>query len=199
MLFTEFKPVKLPRHRNLALKLAADTENGIPFARKTKSRKRANVNFSPIDFATPEYAQRVSISFDEYIKLRVIGIPRHIAIMEAFELVRYGISTDNADALGMAADCNPYVKERYTAALASKDVKRDLWSLNEAVNQLLRIVKNPSERGATRLNAIGQLNLLCGYVEVDDATKRRIGHTLADFQKLDANWQAGGEGGSPVH
>jgi len=150
------------------------------------------VNFSPVDFASPEYAEKVSLSFDEYIKLRVVGIPRDSAVIEAFELIRYGVNTDNADLLGLAADCNPYVKQRYPAVLASKDIKRDLWTQNDAANAYLRMIKDPRVRDATRLNAINSLTALCQYVDFDELTAKRVDKTISEFKRQHAAWEAAG-------
>jgi hypothetical protein len=46
---------------------------------------------------------------------------------------------------------------------------------------LLKLIEDPRVRDTTRLNAINSLNALTGLITLDDATKKRIGHTLEDF------------------
>ena len=142
--------------------------------------------YEPYDFADPEYAHEFHTLFDKYIELRVRGIPSDLAAIDAFELIRLRISLHNVEQLGRAADCNPYVKERFDKALAAKDVKNDLWTRNRAAHSLLKLIEDPRVRDTTRLNAINALNALCGYVDLDEGLKRKIGHTLADFQRMSA-------------
>ncbi|PMS29644.1 hypothetical protein [Trinickia symbiotica] len=136
------------------------------------------------DFANAAYAQQFHPCFDAYVELRAKGIPRDIAVIEAFELIRLNVSLHNVDALGRAADCNPYVKARFEHALNSKSIKDELWTQHKAVLALLRLIEDPRVRDTTRLNAINSLNAMCGYLELDDSTKRRVGHTLADFYRM---------------
>ncbi|MBB4515835.1 hypothetical protein [Paraburkholderia fungorum] len=140
--------------------------------------------YDPFDFADPDYAQRFYQLFDAYIDARVKGIPRDMAVIDAFELIRLRVSLHNVDQLGRAADANPYVKARFDKALAAKVVKSDLWTQNKAVHNLLKLIEDPRVRDTTRLNAINALNAMCGYLEMDEGMKRKIGHTLADFYAM---------------
>uniref|UniRef100_E1T7F5 Uncharacterized protein n=1 Tax=Burkholderia sp. (strain CCGE1003) TaxID=640512 RepID=E1T7F5_BURSG len=146
--------------------------------------------YDPFDFADPAYAQRFCQLFDAYIELRVKGVPRDMAVMEAFELIRLRVSLHNVDQLGRAADANPYVKARFEKELAAKAVKSDLWTQNKAVHNLLKLIEDPRVKDTTRLNAINALNAMCGYLELDDGMKRKIGHTLADFYAMRPHQQA---------
>jgi hypothetical protein len=140
--------------------------------------------YNPHDFADPAYAQEFHTLFDEYVEQRVKGIPRDLAVIEAFELIRLQISLHNVDQLGRAADCNPYVKARFEKALAAKSIKGELWTQHKAVLNLLKLIEDPRVRDTTRLNAINSLNAMCGYLELTDEMKRRIGHTLADLYRM---------------
>jgi hypothetical protein len=153
--------------------------------------------YDPYEFASEAYAKKYHQCFDAYVELRVRGFPREAAVIEAFELIQLRVSLHNVNALGLAADVNPYVKARYSAALASKDVKTQLWTANESVNQLLRLVRDPHVKDNTRLNAIVHLNVMCGYIQLDELTERRIGKTIADFQRQHAAWQAAGSPTTP--
>ncbi|RKT25483.1 hypothetical protein B0G69_1199 [Paraburkholderia sp. RAU2J] len=143
--------------------------------------------YEPFEFADAEYAQQFHPCFDAYIELRVKGMPRDLAVIEAFELIRLKVSLHNAEELGRAADCNPYVKARFEKVLAAKAVTSDLWTQNRAVHNLLKLIEDPRVRDTTRLNAINALNVMCGYLELDDSVKRKIGHTLEDFYKMTAD------------
>ncbi|WP_035475144.1 hypothetical protein [Burkholderia sp. WSM2230] len=145
--------------------------------------------YDPFEFADPDYAQRFHQLFDAYIESRVKGIPRDLAVIDAFELIRLRVSLHNVDQLGRAADANPYVKARFEKALAAKAVKSDLWTQNKAVHNLLKLIEDPRVRDTTRLNAINTLNAMCGYLDLDDGMKRKIGHTLEDFYAMRASQQ----------
>ena len=164
------------------------------------------ITFKPKDFADQNFAKEYPGMFRNYAVLRVKGRPSDLAVIEAFRMIQNGFNTDNVKLLGMACEVNPVVQAHISSILAAADIKKDLWSEKRAVHSLLEIVEDYRERGTTRLNAIKELNVLCKYVPLDEATNRKIGHTLEDFQKLDAEWKAGsegsgsGEGGSgPVH
>jgi hypothetical protein len=142
--------------------------------------------FDPAKFADSMMAYDHQESFDEYIELRVQGVSRELALIEAFDMIRQGIDLGNINKLAFAADLNPYVKQQFRKVLASKDIKRDLWSEHMAVNRLLELVNDSNVRDTTRLNAITALNVLCGYIQLDEATSRRVGHSLADFARMNA-------------
>ena len=158
----------------------------------TKDADYVGGAYVPHKFAREEFANRYSDNFDEFIELLAQGTPRDLAAIEAFEMVRYGIDMRNADQVGMAAEVNPYFKARYRKMLAAKDARRDMWTENDSINHLLRLVKDPRVRDATRLNAINALNVLCGYVQLDELTARRVGKTIADFERQNAAWVAAG-------
>jgi hypothetical protein len=142
------------------------------------------INYDPAKFADASFAQAHSHAFDAYVDLRVRGVPRDLAVMEAFELISLGADLGNVDKLGMAAEVNPYVKARFNEVLESKVIKTDLWTKNRAVHNLLKLIEDPRVRDTTRLNAINSLNALCEYVTLDEGLKKRIGNSIADFEKI---------------
>lgn len=148
-------------------------------------------------FAMEAIALQKTAPFDEYVELRVKGYPRDTAVIEAFNLLEFGHDIRYASAVGAACDANPYVKRKYKEVLESKDARQDLWTQNESVNELLRLIRDPRVRDATRLNAIVQLNVLCGYVQLDDTMKRRVDRTISDFKRQHAEWVAAGSPGDP--
>lgn len=144
------------------------------------------IEYEPKDFANEQYARAYAQSFNKYAELRVLGKTREMAILEAFELIKHGMETSNIGRLGLAAEMNPYVQERMAHHLSKKDVRKDLWSEKKAVRKLLELIEDDGVRDSTRLNAITALNVLCGYVQMDEAMSKRVGHTMADFAKMTA-------------
>lgn len=155
----------------------------------------ANATYEPATLASKDFAKEFSTLFDKYIALRVDGTPADLAVIEAFELIPNGISLDNAHLLGMACDVNPYVKDGLQKALAAADIKRDLWPQRKAVHRLLSIVEDPRERASNRITAINSLNVMCGYIVLDDALTSRVDKTISDFKRQHAAWM---EAGSPT-
>lgn len=145
-----------------------------------------DIGYDPKQFADEAYARDYAQLFDKYAELRVYGKPRDMAVLEAFELIKNGIDTGNVHRLGLAAETNRYVQERMAYWTARKDVRKDLWPEKKAVRKLLELIEDDGVRESVRLNAITALNVLCGYVQMDDEQSRRIGHTMADFAKMEA-------------
>lgn len=154
--------------------------------------------YDPYHLAKQSTALEYPEAYDDYAELRAQGVPADLALIEAFEMLRFGMELNNLKLIELAVETNPYFKRRYKEVLAAKDIKRDLWTQNESVNQLLRIVKDPRTRDATRLNAIVHLNVMCKYVELDELTTRRVDKTIAEFQRQHAAWQAAGSPTQPA-
>jgi len=147
---------------------------------------------TPERFASGTFAQAFPSIFNEYVDCRVQGLPRDVAAIEALEMIRHGVDLSNAYQIATAMECNPYVKARFRKVLESKDAKKDLWTVNKAINHLLRLVEDGSVRDTTRLNAINSLNAMCGYVTLDDGLQRRVTQTIRDFERLSAGYGGGG-------
>jgi hypothetical protein len=146
----------------------------------------ADAIYSPKDFADEAYAKEYAQSFDRYAELRVFGKTKDMALIEAFELIKYSVDLGNLHQLAYACEVNPYVQRKFNELLEGKDPKTEMWSEKKAINRLLQLIEDPGVRDTTRLNAINALNVLCGYVSLDDGLARRVGHTLADFAILSA-------------
>ncbi|MCX4170692.1 MULTISPECIES: hypothetical protein [Paraburkholderia] len=138
------------------------------------------LEYSPIDFADQEFAKECAPCFDYFIEQLVKGIPRDIAIIDAFQMIRKNVSLFNAHELGLAAECNPYVKDRLDVALAEKKASA-LWNTNKSINRMLKIVENPREKGQTKIAAMKELNVLVGITVVDENGQTRAGRSLEDF------------------
>jgi hypothetical protein len=147
---------------------------------------------APDRFASATFAQAFPTLFNDYVECRIQGLPRDVAAIEALEMIRLGIDMANAYQLGTAMETNPYVKARFRKSLSEKDAKKDLWTVNKAINHLLRLVEDQDVRDTTRLNAINSLNSLCGYATLDDGLSRRVQQTLRDFDRLNAIYEGGG-------
>jgi hypothetical protein len=148
--------------------------------------------FDPQRFASPDLAHEYSDAFQTYIELRLRGITRDMALIEAFEMIRFGIDLSNIKMLTLAIETNPYVRQKLDEALERSDVKEGLWSEKRAVHSLLKIIEDIHERGSTRLNAITQLNVLCGYVQLEESDANKVQQTVADFQRQHAAWVEAG-------
>ncbi len=77
------------------------------------------------------------------------------------------------DALGMAAEYNPYFKARLAARL--KDAQpTELWNEKKVINHLLKFLRGERVKDTVKVMAIDRLNVLLGITVIDDAgnTKR---------------------------
>ena len=155
--------------------------------------------YDPMTLAGRAFAEEFPSLYNKYIALRVDGTPSDLAVIEAFELIPNGISLDNVAQLGMACDVNPYVKEGIKRTLAALDIRQDLWTEHRAVHSLLKMVEDPRVRDTTRLNAISVLNVLCGYVQLDDTDTNKVQQTIADFERQHAAWTEAGGSTSAAH
>ncbi len=138
--------------------------------------------------ASPAFAQSMPGCFDAYIEYRMQGIPREMAIIQAFEMIRYGMDMTNVHKYAQAIETNMYVRGRFFKLLEGKDPKKDLWTQNKAVFHLLSLVEDSDVRDTTRLNAINALNAMMGYVTLDEGLQKRVNQTLRDFERLDVDW-----------
>ncbi len=146
---------------------------------------------APHRLASPIFAQTFPKIFDTYVECRVDGLPRDLAAMEALQMIRLQIDLSNVDQLALAMESNAYVKLRMRKVAASKDIKKDLWPIHRSVVTLLQMIEDSSVRDTTRLNAVAQLNAMCGYVTLDEGLSRRVNQTLRDFERLDAGFSMG--------
>ena len=147
----------------------------------------------PHRFASATFAQAFPLIFNDYVDLRVQGIPRDVAVIEALDMIRHEIDITNAYSISAAMETNPYVKTRFRKVLEAKDAKKEMWTVNKAIFHLLQLVEDRAVRDTTRLNAINSLNAMCGYVTLDDGLQRRVTQTLRDFERLSAGYGGGNE------
>ncbi|MEX3930860.1 hypothetical protein AB4Y32_03405 [Paraburkholderia phymatum] len=129
--------------------------------------------YSPQDFANGDFAKECAPCYDRFIELRILGIPRDLAIVDAFDMIAQGASLKNAEQLGLAAELNPYVKARFDAALEAKKPTQ-LWTANKSISRLLRLIENPNSKGSDKMAAIKELNVLCGITVIDEQGRSRV-------------------------
>ncbi|RZF31334.1 hypothetical protein EVC45_02455 [Paraburkholderia sp. UYCP14C] len=143
--------------------------------------QRQQFTYDPADFASEEWAEQFAIPFDDFIELRIKGVDKEVAIITAFEMIKYGARLHNVAELSLAAEANPYFRKRFEPRLKDKKPD-DLWDGNKALNALLKLVESATVRDSTRLNAIKELNVLLGITELDEKGQTKlIDKSLADF------------------
>ncbi|MEX3812132.1 hypothetical protein AB3X96_18020 [Paraburkholderia sp. BR13439] len=144
-------------------------------------------NFADAEWLFPDLAKNVDCFIDLYVK----GTPRDVAVIRAFEMIKYGKHLGNADLLSQALLSVPVIATKVAERIkASKP--DDLWHSRLAAHKLLQIVMDERNRESARLNAIGQLNLLLGITELTDAGQQKlIDKSLTDFYALRVERQYG--------
>src|SRR5579864_8066275 len=105
----------------------------------------SQLEYDPVLFADREFAEECAPCFDYFIEQIVKGVSKDVAIIDAFQMIRKNVNTANAYELAFAAECNPYVKERFDKVLAAKK-PTELWSVNQSLYSLLRLVNDRRTR-----------------------------------------------------
>jgi hypothetical protein len=151
----------------------------------------SQLEYNPSLFADPEFAEEFAPCFDYFIDQLVKGVSKDIAIIDAFMMFQKNVNIGNAYALATAAECNPYVKERFDTVLESKK-PTELWSVNKSLHNLLKLVNDRGTRDSARVQAIKELNVMAGITEIDEFGKTRSGSgSLSDFYAAIASMKNG--------
>jgi hypothetical protein len=141
----------------------------------------SQLEYNPSLFADPDFAEECAPCFDYFIDQLAKGVSKDIAIIDAFMMIRKNVSLANAYELAVAAECNPYVKERFDKVLAAKK-PTELWSVNKSLHSLLRLVNDRRTRDSAKIQAIKELNVMAGITMVDEFGKTHgTGNSLSDF------------------
>ncbi|WP_053525706.1 hypothetical protein [Burkholderia cenocepacia] len=145
--------------------------------------------FADDDWLFPELTSNVDAFVDMYVK----GIPRDVAVIRAFEMIKHGRHLGNADALAAALLSVPSVAAKIAARI--RESKPDeLWHARLSAHKLLQIVMDDRHRESSRLNAIAQLNVLLGITEIADTGQQKlVDRSLADFYARRIERQFGAE------
>lgn len=134
------------------------------------------------EFAEPEFIQINLPFFERFVELRVHGYSSRIAFIRAFGADNYGESPQ----AGYRRTQDIESSEWYGAAfeLKLKELKaNDLWNEKESIHQLLSIVRSEMVKDSVRLNAVKELNVLCGITIIDENGKTKAGRSLDDFYR----------------
>jgi hypothetical protein len=87
--------------------------------------------------------------------------------------------------------------EEFEKRLAAKTA-HELWPANTAINRLLQRIEDPAEKGAVRVMAIKELNVLTGVTVIDEKGNTRAGRSLEDFYKSAPTNEALAKGAADV-
>lgn len=135
------------------------------------------------EFADPEFIDLNRPFFERYVELRVRGFGSRVSFVKIFGTDNYGSPADGYKRCNDIEESDFY-KERFELRL--KEITTgELWNTKQTMHELLSIVRDDSARDATRLNAVKELNVLCGITIVDENGKTKAGRTLADFYKTE--------------
>jgi hypothetical protein len=113
-------------------------------------------------------------AFDTYVEEVMSGQ----SCVEA--ALRAGIPEENIGKWVRLAETDAYVIER-KAELAKQFKVEEHWNPVAAVLGLLRMANDRYEKGINRLNAMRELNVICGITIVDGDGRVRSGSSLTDF------------------
>jgi len=148
----------------------------------------------PFLFATEEFAIVHRDLFDQYIEYRIHGYHTSTAFKRVFGAENYD---GNAHIRIENMEHNPYYKSRFAQRL--NEVKTtELWNTKISLNELLSSARNPFAKDSVRLNAIKELNIMCGITVVDESGKTKAGRSLEDFYRMEAGQDALPESPSPT-
>lgn len=117
--------------------------------------------------------------YDKFVELRVHGIRSDVAFAKAFPQYAFGNEFRAAMERVAYLESTDWFMSEFDRRLKAKK-STDLWPVNVAINRLLQRIEDPSEKGSTRVQAIKELNVLCGITIIDEDGRTRSGG-LADF------------------
>lgn len=134
------------------------------------------------EFAEPEFIKINLPFFERFVELRAHGYSSRTAFIRSFGADNYGESPQ----AGYQRTQDIESSEWYCAAfeLKLKELKaNDLWNEKESIHQLLSIVRSEMAKDSVRLNAVKELNVLCGITIIDENGKTKAGRSLDDFYR----------------
>ncbi|MGQ7938497.1 hypothetical protein [Paraburkholderia sp. D1E] len=155
----------------------------------------------PANFADEDFLEYLPEETDDFIDLFVRGVPKDQAVIRAFQLIKRGFGTTNADMLALAILSIPSIAKQIDAKI--KAAKPDeLWHARLAAHKLLQIVQDDRNRESARLNAIAQLNVLLGITEMTETGQQKlVDKSLADFytRRIERQFGAAPSEGAITH
>lgn len=140
----------------------------------------------PFLFADESFAIVHKDLFDQFIEYRIHGYHSSVCFKRVFGAENYD---SNAHMRIENLEHNPYYKRRFAQRL--EEVKTsELWNTKISINELLSSARNPFAKDSVRLNAIKELNVMCGITVVDESGKTKAGRSLEDFYAMEAGKDA---------
>lgn len=130
-------------------------------------------------FALPSFAELNADVYAAYIELRIRGYPEEHSFCIAFPAE----FTDRDQFRHHRVRCvefNPYTVAKLNERLIEVR-SATLWNEKISLHELLSLVRDKSILGATRLQAMKELNVMCDITITDENGKTRKGRKLEDF------------------
>jgi len=134
----------------------------------------------PTQYSKFEEPQFIANNIDDfllYIDYRVRGYSGSMSLRRVFGEL-------NADQ-NMLKRIDAIESTRWYRAAFDKRLKdiaiEEMWDTKQSLHELLCLTRNPVFKESVRLNALKELNVMCGIVVVDESGKSRKGTSLADF------------------
>jgi len=135
-----------------------------------------------MEFEEEEFALENMKMFEEYVELRVRGIPPIVALPRVFGLNQAGDRYEQNRF--NAIERNPVYRSLFRKRL--KEIQHnELWDGKQSIYELLSIVRGWNVKDSSRISAIKELNVLAGIVIVDENGKTKVGRSLEDFYKME--------------
>jgi len=143
----------------------------------TEPLRKSNFPIMYEKFEDDKFIEQHKADYDLYIDHRVRGYHASIALRRVFGEV-------NADQNILkridAIESTPYYQNGFKQRLKEIAIE-DLWNTKQSLHELLCLTRNPVYKESVRLNALKELNVMCGIIVVDETGKSRKGTSLADF------------------
>ena len=132
------------------------------------------------EFGDEEFIRLNEKYYRQYVGLRVYGYGMRDAFIRTFGHEHLPESAQAIDGRLRGIESSNWFTAEF--AIQLKQTKsHDLWNPKESAHQLLSIVRDVYAKDSVRLNAIKELNVLCGITIVDENGKTKAGRSLADF------------------
>jgi hypothetical protein len=150
----------------------------------------------PRVFGEHQFAVENALLFDRYVEYRLMGVPPGIAFRKSFPR-QYCDDFQKLPIYADAVEFNLYTIRRLRDKINEIDVSQ-LWNNKISIHEMLSIVRDPSAPAAAKARVMESLNLLAGITMIDDKGKTRLGSSLDDFYKDQAEMAKGTISATPA-
>ncbi|QOV06284.1 hypothetical protein CPT_Maja_064 [Burkholderia phage Maja] len=134
----------------------------------------------PLMFADEAFAARNESKFKAYVAKVVVGYSKHDSFPKVFGLQYFG------DAMMPkyinAIEANPFYEREFARVKGALKLG-EVWTIPDAIHEMLSLVRSPFTKCTTRQKVIEQLNVLAGHTFIDSDGNTRAGRDLTDFYK----------------